>query len=62
MKLSQYAKILGVCYKTAWRYHKDGHIPGSYQLPSGTIIVPDSAIPAAQNTQKPSHSHTDSAS
>jgi predicted site-specific integrase-resolvase len=44
MKLSQYAKKLGVCYKTAWRYYKDGSIPGAYQLPSGTIIVPDKAI------------------
>jgi putative resolvase len=45
MKLSQYAKKLGVCYKTAWRYWKAHQIPGAYQLPSGTVIVPDSAIP-----------------
>jgi putative resolvase len=52
MKLSQYAKKLGVCYKTAWRYYKDGSIPGAYQLPSGTIIVPDNAIPKAYNAAR----------
>jgi predicted site-specific integrase-resolvase len=45
MKLSQYAKILGISYRTAWNYFKQGSIPGAYKLPSGTIIVPDNAIP-----------------
>lgn len=45
MKLSAYAKKLGVSYRTAWRWYKNKQIPGAYQLPSGTIIVPDSAIP-----------------
>jgi predicted site-specific integrase-resolvase len=41
MKLSTYAKKLGITYKSAWKhYHKD-LIPGAYQLPTGTIIVPD---------------------
>lgn len=41
MKLSKYAKQLGICYRTAWRHFKSGNIQGAYQLPSGTIIVPD---------------------
>ena len=41
MKLSQYAKELGVCYKTAWNLFNDGKIPGAYQLETGTVIVPN---------------------
>lgn len=38
MKLSVYAKKLGICYKTAWNYWKAGKLD-AYQLPTGTIIV-----------------------
>lgn len=38
MKLSDYAKKLGVSYKTAWRMWKRGEIKAT-QLPTGTIIV-----------------------
>ena len=41
MKLSDYAKSLGIQYRTAWNHFKAGKIPGAYQLPTGTIIVPD---------------------
>ena len=41
MKLSQYAKSLGIHYRTAWNMFKKGQIPHAYQLPSGTIIVPN---------------------
>jgi len=41
MKLSTYAKELGVCYKTAWNYFKSGMIPGAYRTQTGTVIVPD---------------------
>ena len=41
MKLSTYAKKLGIQYKTAWNHFSSGQIPGAYKLPSGTIIVPD---------------------
>lgn len=41
MKLSQYAKEIGVCYKTAWNLYNAGKIPGAYQLPTGTVIVPN---------------------
>ena len=38
MKLSTYAKQLGLSYSTAWRMWKRGEIAG-YQLVSGTVIV-----------------------
>ncbi len=38
MKLSDYAKELGVGYKTVWRLWKEGKID-AYQLPTGTVIV-----------------------
>ena len=40
MKLSTYAKELGVSYKTVWRLWKQGHLD-AYQLPTGTVIVKD---------------------
>ena len=42
MKLSAYARKMGVRYETAWRWFKQGHVPGE-QLPSGTIVVFESA-------------------
>lgn len=41
MKLSKYAKELGVDYRTAWNWFKSGKIKGAYQTPIGTVIVPD---------------------
>lgn len=38
MKLSDYAKKLGVSYKTAWRMWKRGQINAT-QLTTGTIIM-----------------------
>lgn len=40
MKLSNYARKLGVTYMTAFRYWKSGKL-NAYQLPTGTIIVND---------------------
>ncbi|MEA1964383.1 MAG: IS607 family transposase [Candidatus Aerophobetes bacterium] len=40
MKLSTYAKKLGVSYKTAWKLWKQGNLD-AYQLPTGTVIVKD---------------------
>ena len=51
MKLSQYAKEIGVCYKTAWNLYKANKIPGAYQLQSGTVIVPNN-INEQQQTNK----------
>ena len=41
MKLSDWAKKQGVCYRSAWNYFRTGQIPGAFRLPSGAIIVPD---------------------
>lgn len=38
MKLSTYAKQVGVSYRTAMRWFKAGRVAG-YQMPSGTIII-----------------------
>lgn len=50
MKLSQYAKKLGICYRTAWNQFNNNLIPGAYKLSTGTIIVPDNII--ENNNQK----------
>jgi putative resolvase len=41
MKLSEYARQQGISYKTAWRWWKDGKLPGT-QMPSGTVILEES--------------------
>lgn len=38
MKLSTYAKKLGITYKTAWNWFKQGKLD-AYQMGTGTIIV-----------------------
>lgn len=43
MKLSIYAKKLGVSYRTVWRLYKSGKLD-AYALPTGTIIVRDNAV------------------
>ena len=53
MKLSQYAKTLGVTYRTAWNHFNAGLIEGAYKLPTGTIIVPDHALRVPTNTGPP---------
>ena len=41
MKLSTYAKNIGITYRTAWNLFNSGQIKGAYKLSSGTIIVPN---------------------
>ena len=41
MKLSKYAKIHGLTYRTAYNHFKAGLIENAYQLPSGTVIIKD---------------------
>lgn len=41
MKLSAYAKKLGLKYHTVYGYFRKGLIDGAYQLKTGTIIVPE---------------------
>ena len=48
-KLSEYAKQHGVTYRTAYTHFKRGLITGAYQLPTGTIVIPDNA---PDNTEK----------
>ncbi len=40
MKLSDYARKVGVTYKTAYRWYKAGKLKG-YQVDTGTIIIED---------------------
>lgn len=40
MKLSIYAKKMGISYRTAWNWFKSGKLKG-VQMPSGTIITED---------------------
>lgn len=47
MKLSTYAKKLGIQYKTAWLHFEKGLIPGAYKLKTGTIIVPEEGAESA---------------
>ena len=53
MKLSEYAKRVGVSYQTAHRWFKNNKIPGAYQIETGTVIVPDSAIPSDSKESNP---------
>lgn len=39
MKLSDYAKLKGVTYRTAWNWFNAGKIPNAEQMDGGTIIV-----------------------
>lgn len=40
-KLSEYAKRHAIQYKTAYIHFKKGLISGAYQLPTGTIVIPE---------------------
>lgn len=39
MKLSDFAKLKGVTYRTAWNWFNAGKIPNAEQLDNGTILV-----------------------
>lgn len=53
MKLSSYAKKLGIHYNTAYRMFKRGQIAG-YQLPTGTVIIEE---PVAKAVVQPEGGH-----
>lgn len=40
LKLSEYAKKMGVTYRTAWNWYKSGKLD-AIQMPTGIIIVVD---------------------
>lgn len=44
MKLSDYAKKLGVGYRTAWNWYTDGKIPNAMKTPSGSIVVLEESV------------------
>ena len=46
MKLSAYARKIGVSYRTAFRWFHAGKLPG-YQMHTGTIIITDAPPEAA---------------
>ncbi len=52
MKLSSYAKKLGIHYNTAYRLFKRGQIPG-YQLPTGTVIIEEPVEQAENRAPRP---------
>src|SRR5215468_2753214 len=47
MKLSEYAKHMGVRYETAWRWFRDGKIQGRRIGPHTIIITEGQEAPAA---------------
>ena len=49
MKLSKYAEKIGVKRATATKWFHKGLIEGAYQLPTGTIIVPDEIFNEKEN-------------
>lgn len=44
MKLSQYAKKNSITYRTAFTHFSKGLIKGAYQLPTGTIVIPEETV------------------
>ena len=52
MKLSAYAKKIGVTYQTAWNIYKSGGIKNAYALSTGTIIVPEEEILSSEKPEK----------
>ena len=40
IKLTDWAKNQGLCYRTAWNHFHADKIPGAFRLPSGAILVP----------------------
>jgi predicted site-specific integrase-resolvase len=46
MKLSEYAKLNSITYKTAWLHFKAGLIPNAIKLKTGTIVIQE--IPKLQ--------------
>ena len=49
MRLKEYADAMHVTWKTANRWYHAGQIPGAWQTPSGSIMVPDPPAIDANN-------------
>ena len=52
MKLSDYAKQMGVRYETAWRWYRDGKIQGRRVGPRTIIITEGQEAPGARAPQR----------
>jgi putative resolvase len=52
MKLSDYAKQMGVRYETAWRWYRDGKIQGRRVGPRTIIITESQEVPASPAPQR----------
>ena len=52
MKLSDYAKQMGVRYETAWRWFRDGTIQGRRIGPHTIVITEDQQEPAAVSSRR----------
>src|SRR5262249_7856342 len=52
MKLSDYAKLMGVRYETAWRWFRDGKIQGRRIGPHTIIITEDQTESAKASSQQ----------
>jgi len=39
MKLSEWARKVGISYRRAWQMFKEGKLPNAVRLPSGSIVV-----------------------
>jgi predicted site-specific integrase-resolvase len=52
MKLSDYAKQMGVRYETAWRWFRDGKIQGRRVGPRTIIITEGQEAPASERPQR----------
>ena len=46
MKLSEYAKLNSITYKTAWNHFRNGDIPNARQLSTGTVVIDEVPSPA----------------
>ncbi len=44
MKLSNWARKIGISYRRAWQMWKDGKLPNAKQLPTGTIVILDDEV------------------
>jgi predicted site-specific integrase-resolvase len=44
MKLSDWAKKLGISYRRAWEMFRTGKLPNAMQLPTGTIVILEDEI------------------
>jgi hypothetical protein len=52
MRLSDYAKQMGVCYETAWRWYHNGKIQGR-RIGARTITIAEGQeVPAAPAPQQ----------